>query len=42
LGTSDLALRLLPFLCELVALPLFLFLAERVLDGYAVLFAVAA
>lgn len=42
IGTSDLALRLLPFLCGLVALPLFLLLAERVLDGYAVPFAVAA
>lgn len=42
IGSSDLALRLLPFLCGLAALPLFLLLAERLLDGYAVPFAVAA
>jgi hypothetical protein len=42
IGSSDLALRLLLFLCGLAALPLFLILAERLLDGYAVPFAVAA
>jgi 4-amino-4-deoxy-L-arabinose transferase-like glycosyltransferase len=41
LGESDLALRLFPLLCGLLALPLFLRLAERLLDGYAVPFAVA-
>src|SRR5215831_3168913 len=30
IGKSDLALRLLPFLCGLVSLPLFLLLAQRV------------
>ncbi len=39
LGTSDLALRFLPLLCGLAALPLFLGLARRLLDGYAVPFA---
>src|SRR5215471_19834956 len=38
-GRSDLALRILPFLCGLAALPLFWYLAKRVLDGYAVPFA---
>ncbi len=40
-GPSDLALRLFPMLCGLAALPLFLLLARRLLDGYAVPFAVA-
>lgn len=42
LGTSDLAFRFLPLLAGLVALVLFLSLAEQVLEGYAVPFAVAA
>src|SRR5215831_1563238 len=42
IGKSDRALRILPFLCGLVSLPLFLLLALRVLDGYAVPFAVAS
>ena len=41
LGTNDLAFRFLPLLCGLAALPLFLRLAERLLNGYAVPFAVA-
>lgn len=41
LGQSDLAFRFLPLLCGLLALPLFLRLAQRLLDGYAVPFAVA-
>jgi uncharacterized membrane protein len=40
-GPSDLALRLFPLACGLAALPLFLLLARRLLDGYAVPFAVA-
>lgn len=40
-GGSDLALRILPLLFGLAALPLFLLLAERLLDGYAVPFAMA-
>jgi hypothetical protein len=42
IGASDLALRLFPFLCGLAALPLFWLLSQRLLDGYAVPFAVAA
>ncbi len=41
LGESDLAFRFLLLPVGLAALVLFLFLAERVLDGYAVPFAVA-
>jgi hypothetical protein len=42
LGTSDFAFRLIPLFVGLAALLLFLPLAERLLDGYAVPFAVAA
>jgi hypothetical protein len=40
-GSGDQALRLLPFLCGLASLVLFVLFAERVLTGYAVPFAVA-
>lgn len=42
LGTSDLAFRFFPLVAGLAALVLFLRLAERLLSGYAVPFAVAA
>jgi len=42
LGTSDLAFRFLPLVAGLAALVFFLRLAERLLSGYAVPFAVAA
>ena len=41
-ATSDLALRLFPFLCGLLSLALFCLLALRLLDGYAVPFALAS
>jgi hypothetical protein len=40
-GSSDMALRLVPFLCGIIALLLFRRLAERTLDGFAVPVAVA-
>jgi hypothetical protein len=40
-GTSDLALRLIPFLCGIAALLLFRRLAERALDGTAATISVA-
>jgi hypothetical protein len=42
ISSSDLSLRILPFLCGLASLPLFWLLARRVLDGYAVPFALAS
>lgn len=41
LGESELALRVVPFLCGIAGLLLFRRLAERLLDGWAVPFAVA-